>query len=162
MVADGKQEAIVLLRQAVRGFEEEIGDLAELAAPAPDPEPTLDDKPVPDAVLTAVREALEDIKTYMPARTVSYTAKSEIHADISQIEVETERPAPRRRFMVLYLESLRDNLARTAGAWTAAALVAVVGGILAKYFGVLPRGRSATVIAQSGEFWEEDLLKVCS
>ena len=75
----------------------------------------------------------------MPALTLSNTAKADITADINQIEVETERPTPRRRFMKLYLESLRDNLAKAAGAATAGgvvALVALVSGLLAKHFGI--------------------------
>jgi hypothetical protein len=104
------------------------------SAPAPDEKSS--DEPIPDVALTEIRTALDDIKAKLPAITASNAVKSEIHADISQIEVETERPAPRRRFMKLYLESLRDNLAKAAGAGTAAALVALVGGILAKYFGV--------------------------
>jgi hypothetical protein len=41
--------------------------------------------------------------------------------------------------MKLYLESLRDNLAKAAGAATAGgvvALVALVSGLLAKHFGI--------------------------
>jgi hypothetical protein len=44
-LAEGKKQSIVLLRQAVRGLEEEIRDRAELA-PAPVPEPTPADEPV--------------------------------------------------------------------------------------------------------------------
>jgi len=94
------------------------------------------DEPVPEAALTEIREALAEIKAQLPAMATSNALKSEIHADIVQIEVETERPSPRRRFMAMYLESLRDNLAKAAGAGTVAALVTAVGGILAKYFGV--------------------------
>jgi hypothetical protein len=80
---------------------------------------------------------LETIKAQLPALTVSNTVKTEISADIVQIEVETDRPTPRPRFLKLYFESLRDNLAKAAGAGTATALIAAVGGLLAKYFGVL-------------------------
>jgi hypothetical protein len=70
---------------------------------------------------------------------LSNSAKAEIAADIDQIEIETDRPTPRRRFMKIYLESLRDNLAKAAGAATAAGavtLVALVGGLLVKHFGM--------------------------
>jgi hypothetical protein len=113
-------------------LEEEIGDRAELA-PAPPPEPTLADEPVPDGALTEIREALKDIKSQLATMTVSNTVKSEIHADIEQIEAETERPTPRRQFVKVFLESLRDNLAKVA----ATGLVATIGAILAKFFGVL-------------------------
>jgi hypothetical protein len=94
------------------------------------------DDQIPDEALTDIRKTLESIKAQLPTLTASNAVKADIHADVSQIEVEVERPAPRRRFMVLYLESLRDNLAKAAGVGTVA-LLAAVGGILAKYFGVL-------------------------
>jgi hypothetical protein len=135
-LANGKQEAISLLQQAVRELEEEIGDRAGRLLPTSVAEPAPADEPIPDSALTEIRVALDDIKAQLPVINASNAVKAEIHADITQAEAETERPAPRRRFMVLYLESLRDNLAKAAGAGTAAALVAAVGGILAKYFGV--------------------------
>ena len=50
--AEGKQRSILLLKQAVRGLEEEIGDRAELArTPAAESAPA--DEPVPDAALVA-------------------------------------------------------------------------------------------------------------
>jgi hypothetical protein len=51
-------------------------------------------------------------------------------ADTTKIEVETERPPTRHRFLKVFLESLRDNLAKA----TAAGLVAAVATILAKFF----------------------------
>jgi hypothetical protein len=139
-LAEGKEQSIALLQQAIRTLEDEIADQEHDASPAPlthaaapVPEPALADEPVPDAALTAIREALEDIKSQLPAMTVSNTVKSEIHADIAQIEAETERPTPRRRFVKVFLESLRDNLAKAA----AVGLVAIIGTILAKFFGVL-------------------------
>jgi hypothetical protein len=134
-LAEGKQRSILLLKQAVRGLEEEIGDRAELA-PAPGAESAPADEPVPDAALVAIRAVLEDIKGQLPGLAASNAEKSEIHADITQIEVEAERPTPRRRFLKLYLESLRDNIAKAAGLGTATALVTAVGAILAKFFGV--------------------------
>jgi hypothetical protein len=62
----------------------------------------------------------------------SNAIKSDIHADIEQIEIETARPTPRRRFVKVFLESLRDNLAKAA----AVSLVAAIGAILGKFFGV--------------------------
>lgn len=99
-------------------------------------EGTTADEPIPATALIEIREALEAIKTRLPDISVSNAVKSEIYADISHIEIEAERPTPRPLLMKLYLESLRDNLAKAAGAGTAAALVAAVGGILAKYFGL--------------------------
>jgi hypothetical protein len=91
---------------------------------------------VPDAALAEIRTILAEIKAQLPAITTSNALKAEIDTDITQIEVETERPSPRRQFVKIFLESLRDNLAKAAGAGAAAALVATLGGILEKYFGV--------------------------
>jgi hypothetical protein len=135
-VTEGIRRSVLLLKQAVRGLEEEIADRAALLAPALAAEPAPADEPVPDAALIAIREVLEDIKDQLPSLAASNTEKSEIHADITQIEAEAERPTPRRRFMKLYLESLRDNLAKAAGLGTATALVGAVGAILGKFFGV--------------------------
>ncbi len=106
--------------------------------PAPQAAPASDDG-ISDAALTEIREVVSTIKAELQTLTLSNSAKADITADINQIEVETERPTPRRRFMQLYLESLRDNLAKTAGAATAGgvvALVALVGSLLAKHFGI--------------------------
>jgi hypothetical protein len=97
----------------------------------------LSDEPPSAAALTTIRGAVQDIEMQLPTLGISNSTASEIHADITQIVAEAERPAPRRKFMKLYLESLRDNLAKAAGAGTAAALVAAVAGILAKFFGAL-------------------------
>jgi hypothetical protein len=107
-------------------------------APAPS-SPTISDAPISGAALAEIREVVSTVKSELPALILSNSAKAEITADIDQIEVETQRPTPRRRFMQLYLESLRDNLAKAAGAATAGGavgLVALVGGILAKHFGM--------------------------
>jgi hypothetical protein len=96
---------------------------------------TLLDEQLSNEVLVAIRELLDNIKKELGGFTASNAAKSEVTADILQIEVESERPTPRRRFMKLYLESLRDNLAKAAGTGTIAA-IATIGAILAKYFGV--------------------------
>ena len=96
---------------------------------------TLLDEQLSNEVLVAIRELLDNIKKELGSFTASNAAKSEVTADILQIEVESERPTPRRRFMKLYLESLRDNLAKAAGTGTIAA-IATIGAILAKYFGV--------------------------
>ena len=98
------------------------------------------DPPISDETLTEIGEAVSTIKAQLPALTLSNTEKAEIIADIKQIEVETERPTPRRSFMKLYLESLRDNLAKAAGAATAGGLVtlaALVGSLIAKHFGII-------------------------
>jgi hypothetical protein len=105
------------------------------ARPAGAP-PMPDDMPMSDPALTEIREVVSTIKAELPALMLSNSAKADITADINQIEIETERPTPRRRFMKLYLESLRDNLAKAAGAATAGGMVALVGGLLAKYFGL--------------------------
>ncbi len=92
-----------------------------------------------DAALAEIREAVSTIKAELPALTLSNSTRAEITADIGQIEIETDRPTPRQRFMKIYLESLRDNLAKAAGAATAGGavgLVALVGGIIAKHFGM--------------------------
>lgn len=101
--------------------------------------PSATDQPVSDAALAEIRDAVSTIKAELPALTLSNSEKADIIADIKQIEIETERPTPRLRFMKLYMESLRDNLAKAAGAATAGGLVtlaALVAGLIAKHFGV--------------------------
>ena len=105
-------------------------------APAAGSPAMSDDAPMSDAALTEIREVVSTIKAELPALTLSNSAKADITADINQIEIETERPTPRRRFMKLYLESLRDNLAKAAGAATAGGMVALIAGVIAKYFHV--------------------------
>jgi hypothetical protein len=143
-VVERKQRAIVLLEQAIEALEEEfMGERPEPpgeAAPVPNSPPTANDAPMSDADLAEIREVISTIKRELPALELSNSAKADISADINQIEVETERPTPRRRFMKLYLESLRDNLAKAAGAATvggALTLIGLVAGLLAKYFGIL-------------------------
>lgn len=82
---------------------------------------------------------MSTIKTELPALTLSNSARAEIAADIGQIEIEADRPTPRKPFMKLYLESLRDSIAKAAGAATAGGavtLAALVGGLIAKHFGI--------------------------
>ena len=111
-------------------------DAIVAAGSSPDNQQRSSDKSLPHEALTAIREAVQEIKMRLPSLGVSNAATSEIQADISQITAETERPTPRRRFMKLSLESLRDNLAKAAGAGSAAALVGLVVELLAKFFGV--------------------------
>lgn len=94
------------------------------------------DEPLTEDALAEIRATLATIRAQLPVVAASNTVKAEIDADVTQIEVEANRPAPRRRFIRLYLESLRDNLAKAAGAGTVA-LIAAVGALLAKHFGVL-------------------------
>jgi hypothetical protein len=100
------------------------------------PDVSAEDEALPVAVLNEIRATLVDIKAELPKLAVSNALKAEIGSDISQIEVEAERPTPRRRVVKIFLESLRDNLAKAAGAGGAAALVAAIGGLLTKYFGL--------------------------
>ena len=107
-------------------------------ASAPTP-PPINDVPMSDAALAEIREAVRTIKAELPALALSNSARAEITADIGHIEIEADRPTPRSRFMKIYLESLRDNIAKAAGAATvggAVTLAALVGGILAKHFGM--------------------------
>jgi hypothetical protein len=94
------------------------------------------DDGVPDTALSEIRAVLAGIKNQLPTITASNTVMVEINADISQIEVETERPNPRRSAVKTFLESLRDNLAKAAGAGVAGSLL-LLGGLLAKHFGML-------------------------
>ena len=93
------------------------------------------EKPVSEEALADIRAALVDIKAQMSSIGGSNVLKTEIGTDISQIELETERPAPRKSALKIFLESLRDNLAKAAGAAATASIV-IIGGILAKYFGL--------------------------
>ena len=107
-------------------------------ASAPSP-PASDDTPLSDDALKDIRDAVITVKAELPALTLSNSEKAEITADISHIEIETDRPAPRSRFMKLYLESLRDNFAKAAGAATvggAVTLAALIGSVLVKHFGM--------------------------
>ena len=103
-------------------------------ASTPRPSP-VHDAPLPDAALTEIREAVSTVKIKLPALTLSNSARSEITADIGQIEIETERPTPRKPFLKISLESLRYNLAKAAGA-AAGGFVATHTAILAKHFGL--------------------------
>jgi hypothetical protein len=114
------------------GIEIRIGSENAAAQGSP---PSTKDAPMSDTALTEIREVVNSIKAELPALILPNSAKAEITADINQIEIETDRPTPRRHFMKMYLESLRDNLAKAAGAATAG-LVALVGGLLAKHFGI--------------------------
>jgi hypothetical protein len=107
-------------------------------ASAPSP-PASDDTPLSDDALKDIRDAVITVKAELPALTLSNSEKAEITADIGHIEIETDRPAPRSRFMKLYLESLRDNFAKAAGAATvggAVTLAALIGSVLVKHFGM--------------------------
>jgi hypothetical protein len=87
---------------------------------------------MPDAAIIEIRNTLSEIKSQLPTLALSNSAKADISADINQIEVEAERPTPRRKFLKTFLESLRDNLAKAM----ATGLVATVAGLIAKYFHV--------------------------
>jgi hypothetical protein len=91
---------------------------------------------LPDEVLLEMRVMLAEIKRLMPQLTASNAAKSEIHADLVQLEIEIDRPQPRKGFIKIFLESLRDNVAKAAGA-AVGETVAAIGAILAKYFWIL-------------------------
>jgi hypothetical protein len=150
-LTDGKRGSLVLLQAAVKRLQEELEDLGEPIAVAQAPsavspaasgrEPTrtteTQNEAVPAAAIAEIREVVDRINAELPALALANSAQAEITADIAQIKVETDRPSPRRRFLVMYLESLRDNLAKAAGAGTATVLVGLVGGLLAKYFGLL-------------------------
>jgi hypothetical protein len=99
-------------------------------APAATSPSTPDDAPLTDAARTEIRKVISTVMAELPALTLSNSAKADITADINQIEVEIERPSPRRKFLKTFLESLRDNLAKAM----ATGLVALVAGLIAKYF----------------------------
>jgi hypothetical protein len=104
------------------------------------PAPVPNEAPLSDEAVRDIRQGISRIKAELPAVLLSNSANAEITADINHIEIEADRPVPRRLFMKLYLESLRDNLAKASGAATAGgvvALVALIGGLIAKHFGVL-------------------------
>lgn len=101
-------------------------------ASAPSSPPPTNDAPVPPVAIDAIRSALSEIKVQLPTLNLSNSAKADISADVSQIEIEADRPSPRRKFLKTFLESLRDNLAKAM----ATGLVATVAGLIAKYFHV--------------------------
>jgi hypothetical protein len=98
-------------------------------------QPPAHDAPLSGAALTEIREVVSAVKTELPVLTLSNSGKAEITADIGQIEIETERPTPRKPFLKISLESMRDNLAKAVGG-AAAGFVAVLTAILAKHFGL--------------------------
>lgn len=91
-------------------------------------------QPVSDSAIEATREIVNKLKTELPSLALPNSTQAEVAADLAQIEIEIERPAPRGRFTKLFLESLRDNLAKATAAGVVA-LLGLVGGLLAKYFG---------------------------
>jgi hypothetical protein len=65
---------------------------------------SLDDQPLPDTALVEIRAVLAEIKAQLPGMFTSNALKTEISADIIQIEAETERPSPRRKFVKAFLK----------------------------------------------------------
>jgi hypothetical protein len=130
-ISERRKQAIVLLEQAIQGLEEEF---------IPEPPPSAPEQPTPipvesisEAALEEIRKAIIEIKSQLPTVTATNVVKAEIESDIVQIATEVERPTPRRKTIKVFLESLRDNLAKAAGAGVPA-LIAAVGAILAKHF----------------------------
>jgi hypothetical protein len=97
--------------------------------------PPANDALLSEDALTDIREFVNTVKTELPTLTLSNSAKSEITSDIGQIEIETGRPTPRKSFLRMSLESMRDSLAKTVGG-AAAGFVAAATAILAKHFGL--------------------------
>lgn len=93
------------------------------------------EEPLSDAALTEIRDAIAEIKNQLPAISASNVRRAEIDSDLAQINTELERPTPRRKFLKVCLESLRDNLAKAAGA-AVAGLISTLALILAKHFGL--------------------------
>jgi hypothetical protein len=85
------------------------------------------------------RKVVSKIKAELPTLALSNSAKTDITADIDQIEVEIERPVPRVQFLKLFMVSLRDNLAKAAGAATA-------GGVMTLVALVSSRGQTVAAI----------------
>jgi len=94
-------------------------------------------EPVSSDIVSSISTGVQEIRGLLPALAISNSVRAEIEADIVQLIAETDRPAPRRKFARLFLESLRDNLAKAAGAATAGGLIAGVGAIVAKLLGLL-------------------------
>jgi hypothetical protein len=99
---------------------------------SPPSQPPVHDAPLSDAALTDIREAVSTVKTELPALTLSNSARSEIAADIGQIEIETERPT--KPFLKISLESSRQS-SKGCGA-AAGGFFATLTAILAKHFGL--------------------------
>lgn len=94
------------------------------------------DETVPDAALFEIRAALADIKVEISRMKASNAVQAVIFSEMSHIELEVESPTPRRSMLKVFLESLRDNIAKAAGAGVTTALT-ILGRILAKHFGLL-------------------------
>lgn len=98
--------------------------------------PSSPDDALSDAALEELRQAIAEIKSQLPTVSASNAVRTDIESDVAQIHAELDRPAPRRKFLRICFESLRDNLAKAAGAG-AAGLITTIGLILAKHFGFL-------------------------
>lgn len=94
---------------------------------------------MPTEAIEDTREAIGKLKIDLPMLSLPNSVKAEIDSDIAQIEIEIERPAPRGDIIKLFLESAKDRLTEIAGEATAnglAALILLIGGVLAKHFGM--------------------------
>lgn len=92
---------------------------------------------VSEAAISETLGLLEKVKAELPSLELSNSSLAEINADVSQIEIEVARPSPRKEFVKLFLTSLRDNLAKAAGAAAAGGLFglgATVANLLARHF----------------------------
>jgi hypothetical protein len=130
-ISERRKQAIVLLEQAIQGLEEEF--IPEPPPSAPEQRTPIPVESISEAALEEIRKAIIEIKSQLPTVTATNVVKAEIESDIVQITTEVERPTPRRKTIKVFLESLRDNLAKAAGAGVPA-LIAAVGAILAKHF----------------------------
>ena len=94
---------------------------------------------ISDAALNEIRAAVLEIKGKLSMMRASNTVTMEISIDIRQIEEEVQRPAPSRLLLKSFLEKLKDRLmdhvTKVVHSGVTAAL-GILGGILAKYFGI--------------------------
>ena len=81
-------------------------------------------------MLNAINEAVQAIRAELGSLSAGNSEKAEVDADLIQLAAETERPAPRRTFLKLFVESARDNLAKAGGASVAGAALLVVARLL--------------------------------
>ncbi|MGN8097364.1 hypothetical protein [Methylobacterium sp. 22177] len=85
-----------------------------------------------DELISDVRILISKIESSLPALDTSNSLRNDIVSDIDQTKIEIGREKPRKKIIKVFLESLRDNLAKAAGG----AVVAAIGALIAKYFGV--------------------------
>jgi hypothetical protein len=90
-----------------------------------------------ESTIAQMRAELSFIKAELQKAVLTNDIRSEIEADVTQIEAEIDRPVPRRKLFKVFLESLRDNLAKAAGVAAAGGAITALTAAAARLAGLL-------------------------